>query len=87
MTHVAVLGDSLGIAGYGIRRAEDTWPRLLQSELGHGACVSVHTHGMLTCGVELNGKTYYGRTPTGWLGTALTSSASIYLVMLGTNDI
>ena len=46
-THVAVLGDSLSVAGYGIGRVEDTWPHLLQSELGHGVRVSVHAQGQL----------------------------------------
>ena len=84
-THVAVLGDSLSVAGYGIGRVEDTWPRALQSELGHGVCISVHAQGRLACSVELKGKTYYGHTK--WLGTAQNTPADMYLIMLGTNDI
>ena len=86
-THVVVLGDSLSIVGYGIKRMEDTWPYLLRSEFGHGVRVSVHTQGRLTCGVESVGKTYYDQTPMGWLATALSCPASVYLIMLGTNDI
>ena len=84
-THVAVLWDSLSIAGYGIERVEDTWPLVLQSELGHGVCISVHAQGHLVCSVELKGKTYYGHTK--WLGTARNTPADMYLIMLGTNDI
>ena len=35
----------------------------------------------------LQAETNYGWAPMGWLGTALTSPANVYLIMLGMNDV
>ena len=87
MPVIAVLGDSLSVAGYGIKHASDTWPMLLQGMLGADYTVTVHAQGGLRASV-CEGKLrpmYFGCTHH--LSTALNVEVDAYVVCLGTNDV
>ena len=87
MPVIAVLGDSLSVAGDGIKHASDTWPMLLQGVIGSDYTVTVHAQGGLQASVceGKPGPMYFGCTRH--LSTALNDEVEAYVVCLGTNDV
>ena len=82
---ISVLGDSLSVPGYGLS-GKDVWPKQLMSFL-QGYNVTVHAKGGLLASatpdhLPLN---YFGRSQ--YLGRAINTESSIYLILLGANDV
>ena len=86
MVSIAVLGDSFSVKGYGIDEEAQTWPFLLQSELGADTTVKVCARGGLLAsltGATVDGN-YFGCSKQ--LGGAMNTKVDAFLICLGTND-
>ena len=86
MVSIVVLGDSLSVAGYGITEEAQTWPFLLQRDLGAGSDVKVCAQGGMLASLtdQTVDGAYFGCSKH--LGRAMNAKADAYLICLGTND-
>ena len=84
-TMISVLGDSLSVEGYGLQE-RDTWPLQLMA-MQEGCQVIVHAKGGLLASASPDDvpHNYFGKSQ--YLGRAINTESSIYVIMLGANDV
>ena len=82
---ISVLGDSLSVEGYGLEE-RDTWPHQLMT-MQDGCEVIVHAKGGLLASALPDDvpHNYFGMSQ--YLGRAINTESSIYVIMLGANDV